>query len=122
MLEIKKYSGNNLAEGAKIARTARLFVSGWQMNKDYRTFETSQYLKGTDSQIVIAFKEGLAIGAAVRKGKHVQAFVRKSERRNGIGSMLVSAIKSEKSYGDTGLKNNQSKKFWDHNQVRYIGY
>jgi len=119
-IQIKTYSGSSLVEGAKIARKYRLFVPRqWRLSEEFKDIcESPEYF--TNSKIVMAFKDKKPVGVVLKNNSNlIQAFVRKSERRQGIGSVLVSKVKSKDSYAMTGLKKGQSKKFWQQTGVKF---
>lgn len=110
---VQVYEGTNVFLGAQIARKARLYVprKNWTMLKGYKNITTSDVIS-------IAFIDGVAVGSCIQFGNgSIHCFVRKSLRRRGIGSKLVSAVKRDDSKAGIGLKNGQSESFWKHNNV-----
>jgi len=110
---VQVYEGTNVFLGAQIARKARLYVPRkyWSMLEGYKNINTSDVIS-------IAFIDGVAVGSCIQFGNgSIHCFVRKSLRRHGIGSKLVSAVKRDDSKAGIGLKNGQSESFWKHNNV-----
>jgi hypothetical protein len=88
---IKLYTGENLRDGANIALRARLYVSGWELSSVLQfcrqTLRPDQYF------IAIKFINGEPVALAYHTlFGDMQAFCKKSERRNGYASACVKAI------------------------------
>lgn len=87
-LEYRTYIKNNVQEAADIALKNRLYVSGWELSyllKYIRERENNDTYK-----ISLAYKNNKPIGVCVKTfNNYVQVFVRKEERRQGIGTTLV---------------------------------
>ena len=93
MLTLKIYRDETLIEGAKLARTHRLFVSGWCLNGDLQSI-TSGRQPGTIIAIGSCDGKPVAIGLYQTDGL-MQFFTRQSHRRQGIGTMIHKALKRE---------------------------
>lgn len=108
MYEVKVFTGDGIKEAADLARKHRLFVSGWCLNSDLKKV-------GHQDKISIAYNNGVPIGVALLVEKHndLQCFVRKKERRKGVGTILVGSIKKQDCSAGLGLKKGQSKAFWE---------
>lgn len=93
---VKKYtSKSEIEQACLLARKFRLYSQpGWCLIDELR------YPKGLKC-IALAFVGDTPIGVVISKLKcpQMQVFVRKAFRGNGVGSELVNAVKTEKSYG-----------------------
>ena len=105
-------------EAAAIALKNRLYVSGWGLSSQLSLISKG---KMPDAKVVLCEKDGKCVGVAVRisKGKYwnTAVFVRKSERRQGIGSKLLSNVKTDDSIAGYGIEGCQN--FWDKNNVSW---
>ena len=92
MYNVAQYKGEAASKGADIALQARLYVSGWQLSGDLVNIR-----KGSvKAQVALAYDpSGDPVGVSVREGNWLNVFVRKSHRRNGVGTLLVKALKNE---------------------------
>lgn len=118
MIKYIIYKDDSVKEGVNIALKNRLFVSGWSLNGDLKEAKNCTENK----KISIAFENNIPIGVAFDDGTQIEAFVRKSKRRKGIGSKLVNLVKTENSKAGIGLKMGQSEKFWKKNNVEIDSY
>lgn len=81
----KIYSGERTKIGADLALKNRLYVSGWELSRTLQDFRNG-HERGI---VILAFKADKPI--AVLTGEElgfVMLFVRKAERRQGIGTQL----------------------------------
>ena len=108
MFKIIKYEGEAAAKVADVALKARLYVSGWQLSGDLVRIR-----KGSvKAQVALAYDpSGDPVGVSVREGNWLNVFVRKSHRRNGVGTLLVEALKNEHIRAGYGIVGSLS--FWD---------
>jgi hypothetical protein len=98
---------------ANLALKHRLYVS----KRDFCLSETLQDIRSgydVDSRVVIHSENGIPVGVAVYNpldSVNLQIFVKKSMRRKGVGSKLMSALKAPN--GSTcGYGAPASSKFW----------
>lgn len=106
-----------------LALKHRLYVPGWSMH-DYFTW----YLNGSDHRIKHAamyFVDGIPVGVAFVQGSlSMQCFVRKSMRRQQIGSKLIDYLREEVNSEDRWLLDAgigvkaYSGKFWKSNSIK----
>jgi len=88
-IHIDTYGIDELKKGAQIALSNRLFQIGWDLGWTYRYI--LQDYEHNVSMILIATVDNIPVASAVvdkRSCWEFQVFVRKSYRRNGIGSSL----------------------------------
>jgi len=112
-------------EACKLALKHRLFVAGWMLNGQlHRGASRDSDRYGGVLHAAVYLEGGVPVGVAVvTHYSDIQVFVRKSERRNGIGSKLVSHMKElmGASAGamdaGTGLVKG-SRQFWNANKIR----
>ena len=108
-----------------LALKHRLYVPGWSMHDFYTDF-----LEGESSCIKHAtmyFVDGVPVGVAfVQRNLSMQCFVRKSMRRQQIGSKLVDFLREEVNSEDRwrldagiGVKA-YSGKFWKSNNIALV--
>lgn len=107
-------------EACKLALKHRLYVSRWCLREQLVNGAQRDYIK----QAAVWVENDVAIGVAViTPFGDVQAFVRKSRRREGIGSKLIEEMKRRE--GDKasrmdagiGLKKG-SRDFWEANNIK----
>ena len=108
MIDIKLYDNGNAHIGADIALKSRLYVSGWNLSGELGKIRAE---RKTDNKVALLFKGNVCIAVAVLRRDFVQAFVRKQERRNGYGRMVVEKLGVSKSV-DHGEGIDGSWKFW----------
>lgn len=104
-------------EAAKIALRSRLYVSGWGLSGQLVKI-TKGYVP--DAKVALCEKGGKYVGVAINKVNgcwNTAVFVRKSERRKGIGSKLLEHVKTTNSYAGYGIEGCQH--FWNKNGVRW---
>lgn len=120
MIEIKTYTKpEDVKEAASLARKHRLYVPrNWCMIHDLREAMQSPYYY----KISLAFKNNVPVGVSLSNSGFVQTFVRKSERRKGIGTMVTKPLVNDRMYASEGLKKGQSEKFWEHVGVKFCRY
>lgn len=109
MFKIIKYEGEAASKGADVALKARLYVNGWQLSG-----ELVKIRKGSvRAQVALAYDtDGVPVGVSVRgEGNWLNVFVRKSHRKNGVGTLLVEALKSEDVRAGYGIVGSLS--FWN---------
>ena len=108
MFKIIEYKDEDSKYAADIALQARLYVSGWQLSGDLVRIR-----KGSvKAQVALAYDpSGDPVGVSVREGNWLNVFVRKSHRRNGVGTLLVKALKNEHIRAGYGIVGSLS--FWD---------
>ncbi len=104
---------------ANIALKNKLYVSGYMLSgvlKDVRAGELA-------ANVVLHYENDIPIGVAVHVKEddyddyQVMVFVRKSKRRNGIGSILINRLNAPKdSVIGTGVDG--SSRFWYKNGFR----
>lgn len=112
----------SIEDVCKLALKHRLYVPGWSMH-DY----FMRYLAGSHSKISHAamyFVDGIPVGVAFVQGNmSMQCFVRKSMRRQHIGSKLVDFLREEVNSTDRHLLDAgigvkaYSGKFWKSNNI-----
>tara|TARA_R110000824_G_scaffold12226_3_gene53492 strand:- start:868 stop:1248 length:381 start_codon:yes stop_codon:yes gene_type:complete len=92
MITIKTFKSHKQQKvGAQIALSNRLFVPGWNL---FWALKDIVYIKKhpNDKLILIAYNNDVPIGIAYvftySKKHYIQLFVRKAERRNGVGKAL----------------------------------
>jgi len=94
----------NSIRAAKLGLKNRLYVSGWQLSYELRGL----ILRPGGKMIVLAYKEDLPIGILFGKRSGlVMVFVRKAERRQGIGTQLyceAAKILKTKIWNDEGIE------------------
>ena len=108
MFKIIEYKDEDSKSAADIALKARLYVSGWALSKDL-----VEIRKGSvKAQVALAYDpSGAPVGVSVREGNWISVFVRKSHRRNGVGTLLVKALKNEHIRAGYGIVGSLS--FWN---------
>ena len=113
------YLPNSAHKAADIALKNRLYVSGWQLSYILKNIRSKQH-HFTGSKVAIYTSHGVPVGVAViTKHNSIQAFVRQSERRKGIGSILVKAVAGEERYyAQQGIVG--SEQFWYKNGCFYV--
>lgn len=117
MIEVKTYStSEEIQEAATLALKHRLYVpKKWCMISDLKDAKRyPQYYK-----ISLAFKERVPVGVSLSNFGFVQTFVRKAERRKGIGTMVTKPLVNGAICAGEGLKKGQSEKFWKHIGVAF---
>jgi hypothetical protein len=71
--------------------------------------------KMSNPKCIVAYKDGVPIGWATSRkvfnGHELNVFVKKSERRAGIGTKLIELIRTKDSFGST--YNKDSQKFYE---------
>lgn len=105
-------------EACKLAIKHRLFVSGWMLNEQLHRGATGRGIR----HAAVYMDGGIPMAVAVvTQYGDIQVFVRKSQRRKGFGSTLVTHMK--KLMGEspmdagTGLLSG-SREFWNANNIR----
>lgn len=97
MVSIQKY--NDLTEGASLALKYRLFVNGWSLVHNLHWFKkhgASLKKQYEHCQLLIAFDGTEPIGILLCDSVcSVSVFIRKSFRKQGIGSQLIDALRAE---------------------------
>lgn len=114
-MKIKVYRGKKAVGAAGIALQNRLFVpkDGWSLNRylnRIKKYENPEEYRGV--AVSLAFDDSdKPVGVAIQmKDGETQTFVRKSLRRQGIGSKLVDPLRTDKWWCGTGVDG--SREFW----------
>ena len=116
-ITVKVYQGDDAAVGANLAISAMLYVPGWTLRK--RLYSV---VNGTHRGIVaLAFKDDKPVAVVLvraTRGGETTAFTRKSERRQGLASMCVTALRD----AGVGMKHAScgivgSTGFWMRHQI-----
>ena len=107
-------------ENALLALKHRLYS-----NPQYQLIEILRRvaLYGEDWKVILHKNlEGIPVGVAVRRKSdhHIQVFVRKACRGQGIGSKLVNKLKTNKSYGSVHSISNG--KIFKYNGIRAVNW
>lgn len=111
---IKTYfSEEEIKKAANEALKHRLYVSGWLLSRELKWARAKPaYLKN----ITITYKHNKPVGVIIcRWDNMLQIFVRKSERKQGIGSKMISCVKTKESWASTGI--DRTGKIWKDNGV-----
>ena len=81
---------DDIIEAARIALKNRLYVSGWQL---FNWFQTAKFYPTDVEGIVLAFREEIPVAVLFAyRDQTSGVFVRKCERRQGIGTDMVKVI------------------------------
>ncbi|QEG08617.1 hypothetical protein [Aeromonas phage 4L372D] len=98
---------------AGMALKHRLYVSGWVLSGELvKIRKDPEYAHN----IALYYKENKPIGIVITTCENMlQVFVRKNERKRGIGSELIKEVKTERSWDSVGL--DRTGKIWKHNKV-----
>lgn len=104
--EEKQYAANE-------ALKHKLYVSGWGLSGELINIrKCPEYA----NSIALYYKENKPIGVIISIcDDMLQVFVRKNERKRGVGSELIKEVKTKMSWGSVGL--DRSGKIWKHNKV-----
>ena len=110
MVKVKVYGNGQAHVGADLALKKRLYVSGWSLSGELLTIRERKDNKS--NKVSIVYKDKEPVGVAILASGEIQAFVRKSERRNGFGKMAVESLQPDEGvrhgYGIDG-----SMTFWN---------
>ena len=92
---IKLYSNETLVEGINLALKHRLYISGWCLSKDLVWARKEPTPLGHKDYFSLAlyFKDDVPIALCFRKGRGLQAFCKKSERKKGYAAKCVQHMK-----------------------------
>lgn len=90
-IKVKVYSKDKAAEGADIALKNRLYVSGWCLSGELVSIRESR--DHAKHKVSIVYKDDEPVAVAVLNNRELQAFVRKRERKAGLGKMAVQSLK-----------------------------
>jgi hypothetical protein len=94
------YIAEDMKAAAALALKSRLYVSGWMLSGSLVKIKNGSLIC---KKMAIATKEGKAIGVAiVNRHKEVQLFVKKSERKKGIGKSLIKSLNEKNLEGFYG--------------------
>lgn len=97
-IAIKTTKTRSAKELADIALKHRLYVSGWRLTEILQDIRKGRL----EANVAIAYDQGVPIGVSILLEEyrdnmdHIQVFVRKSYRRNGIGKKLVNRLCKQK--------------------------
>lgn len=111
-VKVKVFSKDKAPEGAGIALKHRLYVSGWNLSGELVSIRNSN--DNGKHKVSIVYKDDEPVAVAILNNREVQAFVRKSERKQGFGTMAVKGLKPPKerdAYYGCGIDG--SYKFWN---------
>jgi hypothetical protein len=117
ILEIRKYTGKTLAEGARIAISGRLWVPGWCLLDKLHDDARSPTRSGATA---IAFLDDVPVAIATHDTSTMMAFCRKAVRKNGYARQCVDAIRTPRITSERGGKG--SEIFWDKVRISMYGY
>ncbi|MNR26126.1 hypothetical protein D3C85_1433170 [compost metagenome] len=109
--EIRMFKGEDAKIAADIALKHRLYVSGWRLSGELKSTREGQNIK---ERIAIAYSQEIPIGVCFQKedgSTHV--FVRKSERKVGVGRSLVKQLAKPLARGSIGC--DPEMKIWRRN-------
>lgn len=89
------YSNDTLVEGINLALKHRLYISGWCLSEDLvwarKQVKRSQFMDYFS--LALYFKDDVPIALCFRKGRGLQAFCKKSERKKGYAAKCVQHMK-----------------------------
>jgi hypothetical protein len=106
-IETKIYRGESISEGANLALQHRLYVPGWDLCGSLK------YAKGNkECTIALVFKDGKPVAVSLANRWLTQAFTRKSERRNGYGSLAVKEVRKVNKTSSHGHGKRGTNEFW----------
>jgi hypothetical protein len=109
MIKVKLYSDGKAHKGADLALKSRLYVSGWALSGELLSIREA---KRKDDRVAVLIKDKAPVAVAILSGRSVQAFVRKQERRNGYGRMVVKELSPpDNAWTGTGIDGSDS--FWN---------
>lgn len=114
--KVKIFDKAKAADGADIALRNKLFVSGWELSKTLATIREQAVRRPTEYTVAMSYKGKVPVAVAIREGTFMQAFCRRSERRNGHASACARAIRAHHPeleatlYAFTGIDGSYS--FW----------
>lgn len=108
------YEGDDAIRAAGLILKHRLYVNGWSLELDARNI----IRKKLPVLLAFCFHEKTPIGVGINflKENLIQCFVREKFRRKGIGSKLVSMVKTPNCYHLSGIAG--SEFFWLANNVK----
>lgn len=102
MIEIQIAINEQTKAFANIALKSRLYVSGWVLSETLVGIRKGYNIC---KKIAIAQIEDKPVGVAIVNNRNeVQVFVRKSERKKGIGKSLVESLNETNLKGNYGVE------------------
>jgi hypothetical protein len=111
------YQSQTLRAGADLALRHRLYVSGWQLSQVLQSFRTRQ---NTTDRLALGFCDDRPVAVAIYRDGTIQAFCRKSQRRQGYGGACVRALRAQSARAVVGIKGTDC--FWQQQNVQCDGY
>lgn len=105
---IKVYQSLTLPQGAELALRHRLYIAGWALSQTLHYFKIS---KDSHDRMALAFCDHVPVAVAVLRDGGVQAFCRKSQRRQGHAGACVRALRTRMPVAHVGIPGSQH--FWN---------
>lgn len=123
MITYKKYSKDNLAEGARLAISHSLYIPGWLLAGNFERAQTAK--PGTNTfnlmKIMLAFNDDTPIAVAlVTPWLQVMVFCKKAYRRQSIGSSLITYLDVDKNVVTAGEGLYGTQQFWYENGIKHV--
>jgi hypothetical protein len=107
------FQSQTLRAGADLALRHRLYVSGWALSHVLQCFRTSQ---NTTDRLALGFCDDQPVAVAIYRDGTIQAFCRKSQRRQGYGGACVRALRAQSARAKLGITG--TDRFWQQQNVK----